>query len=58
VPASVCLPAYNEASTVAATLAELSRLPSPDVDEIVGSYEADAPATPASGVGEFTPLVL
>jgi hypothetical protein len=35
VPASVCLPAYNEARTIAATLAELSRLPASDVDEIV-----------------------
>jgi hypothetical protein len=35
VPASVCLPAYNEASTIAATLAELSRIPSSDVDQIV-----------------------
>lgn len=35
VPASICLPAYNEASTIGATLAELSRLPSSDVDEIV-----------------------
>ncbi len=33
-PASICLPAYNEASTIGATLAELSRLPS-DIDEIV-----------------------
>ena len=35
VPASICLPAYNEAATIGATLAELSRVPSSDVDEII-----------------------
>lgn len=34
-PASVCLPAYNEASTIEATLVALSRLAPSDVDEIV-----------------------